>query len=373
MAVGQPLHTSALSLLTVAWTLLAGPSLGLPQQQDPEVPEFSSNGEAAASLPLSPGDILRILIPGTGGEEFSGDYEVNLEGNLEIPFFDPLPVAGLDAQQVRRKLRDILLARKFFRPELLHVNVQVLEFAPIQVNVAGNIFFPGSVLLNQQVMNGSTREAQSALLPGDNPLSCYLTRALQGAGGIKPTADVTQIQVLRGGRSIIVDLSGVFTGKQIAYLPLIAGDRVIVPDSGTFQNQLVRPSQITPAKIPLYVANLTNPGDGRTVNNNQSIIQFEYGTRLFQALIASQCTGGSLTNANRRAILVKTNRTTAEVTTIEGSVEDLLDTSTDVRNPFLMPNDAVICYDSSITNTRDIFDTLSDILSPFDLLRRIFR
>jgi hypothetical protein len=37
-------------------------------------------------------------------------------------------------------------------------------------------------------------------------------------------------------------------------------------------------------------------------------------------------------------------------------------------NPYLMPNDAVACYDSDITNYRDIAKTLVDLILPFKLL-----
>jgi L-2-hydroxyglutarate oxidase LhgO len=37
-------------------------------------------------------------------------------------------------------------------------------------------------------------------------------------------------------------------------------------------------------------------------------------------------------------------------------------------NPYLMPNDAVACYDSTITNYRDIAKTLAEIIVPFKLL-----
>ena len=37
-------------------------------------------------------------------------------------------------------------------------------------------------------------------------------------------------------------------------------------------------------------------------------------------------------------------------------------------NPYLMPNDAVACYDSDITNYRDIAKTLTDLIIPFKLL-----
>ncbi len=58
-----------------------------PAQVNRTAPPISSQ-----RIPLSPGDRLRITIPGIGGEEFSGEYEVNFSGDLEVPFIDPVPV-----------------------------------------------------------------------------------------------------------------------------------------------------------------------------------------------------------------------------------------------------------------------------------------
>jgi len=38
------------------------------------------------------------------------------------------------------------------------------------------------------------------------------------------------------------------------------------------------------------------------------------------------------------------------------------------KNPYLMPNDAVACYDSDVTNIRDIANFMMDIITPIKLL-----
>ncbi|MGL6343765.1 MAG: polysaccharide biosynthesis/export family protein, partial [Waterburya sp.] len=90
--------------------------------------------------------------------------------------------------------------------------------------------------------------------------------------------------------------------------------------------------------------------------------------------ISVNCAGGTeVTNAHRHAVLVRVNRLTGETTHVDRSVEDLLrDSHNDKDNPFLMPKDGVACYDSTVTNIRDIFKTLSDILNPFNLLEKLF-
>lgn len=329
------------------------------------------------SLPLSPGDRLRIQIPGVGGEEFSGEYVVNFNGHVEVPLLDPLPVLGLTPPQVQARLSDVLLQRGFFRPELLNVSVQVLDYSPIQVAITGQVFEPGRVLLSSEASSAGAADGEVATLPGDYPLERYLTAALKAIGGVKPTADITQVQVLRGTESTVVDLSGIFSGSAVTDFPLVSGDQVIIPDAGAFQEVLVRPSQITPDSVELYVSNVTE-GSNNNVDSNGSInsASFKYGTNLAQALVAAQCVGGTpSTNANRRALLIQTDALSGALTTSEFNVTDLVgdETKSAEGNPFLMPEDAIACYDSRNANVRGVLGTVTNFLNPINLLIDLFR
>ncbi len=344
-------------------------------------------------LPLSPGDRLKVQIPGVGGEEFSGEYNVNFSGDLEIPLLEPFPVLGLTPPQVQSRLRNELLRKGFFRPELLNVIVQVLNYSPIQVAIAGEVFGPGRVLLSSEKADGTTDPVDTAgnELPGDYPLERYLTAALKSTGGVKPTADINNVQILRGTESTVVDLSGIFSGSTVVDFPLVSGDQIIVPSTGSFQRSLVRPSQITPDSVNLYVSNVTE-GSSNNLDKVGGInsASFKYGTSLAQALVSAQCVGGTpSTNANRRALLIQTNAQTNVLTTAEYSVTDLVnneiydqtenqtgDVSTEVGNfgpnPFLMPDDAIACFDSRNINVRGILGTVTNFLNPLNLLIDLF-
>lgn len=322
------------------------------------------------ALPLSPGDRIRILIP--EGELFSGVYEVNLDGNIQIPYLNPFPVSGLEIEAVKQELYRVLVDRKFFQPQFLQVNVSILQWAAIQVNVAGATFQPGRISINNRT--AEERALQQNQTSGDNPPDRYLTAALRGAGGITPLANIKDIRIFRNGGEQIVDLSGVFTGEAVEDVPLIAGDRIVVPELPQQLNSLVRPSQITPPGIRVFLSNLTIPA----TSNASSAIKsdgssFPYGARFSQAVISANCLGGTPnTNAPRRAVLVRTDRQTGETKVVDRSVEDLIRNSTDdANNPFLMPEDGVGCYDSTVSDARDIVRTITDIiLTPFNLIFR---
>lgn len=329
-----------------------------------------SVGTSTHALPLSPGDRIKVSIP--EGEEFNGIYEVNFNGNLEIPYLPPLPALGLEPEQVQQTLTSILVDGGFFQPSFLRVSVNIVQWAPVAVFVSGTTFQPGRVLINEP--SDIEKTQIPVAVTGQYTTKRSITEALQRAGGIKPNADVQSIQVIRNGQTRIVNLYGVFSGEPFEEVPLIAGDHVVVPDLGRFNNALVRPSQITPPGIKVLLSNLTAPAPGN-VSIGKDPTSFAYGTRFSQAVVGANCAGGTKgTNANRRAVLVSTDPLTGKTKYFERKVEDILRQSTSNNdNPFLMENDAIACYDSKVTQLRDIVDVVSRFFTPLSILRELFR
>ncbi len=100
-------------------------------------------GRPGWGLPLSPGDRVRVFtplddeLPANSQFRLSGLYEVNLDGNLQIPFLEPQRAAGLEVSQVEKNLADALIKKGFFRPEFLDLSVKVTHWAAVQVTVTG--------------------------------------------------------------------------------------------------------------------------------------------------------------------------------------------------------------------------------------------
>ncbi|MEM9217435.1 MAG: polysaccharide biosynthesis/export family protein [Cyanobacteria bacterium P01_F01_bin.150] len=334
----------------------------------------------AAALPLSPGDRIRLTIaedtdlPIT--DRFSGIYEVNVDGSLQIPFIEPLFVAGFELEDVEQTLRQALVLGEFFHGDRLQLSLGVVQWAPIQVSVVGDAYYPGQVLVNtppdaafdDQLFRGEAPYT----LTGDYPPARYLTAVLNQAGGIKPTADIENIRLVRGGVEQVIDLSGVLTGELVDDVPLIAGDQVVVPALEELQPYLMRPSQITPATVKLFVANQTAPSNIDRLDQEE--VELEYGTRFSQVAIAMRCAGGTRpTNARRRIALIRTNALSGETEVFDHKVEELLRESVDGDgNPFLMPSDGVVCYDSKLTNISRILNFVGSVLNPIRILTDIF-
>ncbi|AGY60240.1 polysaccharide biosynthesis/export family protein [Gloeobacter kilaueensis] len=319
------------------------------------------------AMPLSPGDKVRLVLP--EGEGFSGSYEVDGGGALDLPHLGRLPVAGLEPEAAARRVSETLVEEGYFQKAFARTNLQVLAWAPINVEVEGATFNPGRVLINPRPVKEG-REDEAADLPGDATLERNLAAALRAAGGVRPNADLAHIRLIRAGVEKTVDLSGVLTDGAIEDVPLQAGDRIVVPAVATFQASLVRPSQITPPGIMVFLSNLTQPATNNASSHvDRDVREFAYGSRFSQAVIAANCLGGTqTTNADRYAVLVRTSRETGETKTLDRSIEQLIRHSDDTNNPLLMPGDGVACYDSGVTNTRSIFQLVGDILNPFSLL-----
>lgn len=333
------------------------------------------------SLPLSKGDRLQISIPNE--RYFAGVYQVNQNGALEIPFVGSVPVVGLEPDQVQQRLSDLLIEKGFFPEGRLQLTIEILKWSPVQVSISGEVYQPGLILINNQneLIADANISREDQQITGDFPLGRFLTNAIRGAGGVLPTANVHEIVLRRGEQETIVDLSGVFTGQAVEDIPLISGDRIVVLPTGYVQPQIIRPSAITPPGIKVFISNLTIPATSNAnaaIGNQQEGVSFPYGARLSQAVIAANCAGGIPdTNASRIAILARVDSLTGETSITERKVEDLLRHShNDDDNPFLMARDGVVCYDSKVTSTRDVFRTISDILSPLNpllIFRNLFR
>ncbi|MDS3859196.1 polysaccharide biosynthesis/export family protein [Thermosynechococcaceae cyanobacterium BACA0444] len=350
-------------------SLLAIPATGIFVQ-----PSLASNFSKPVGMPLSPGDRLNVQI--REGEGFSGIYEVSLDGTINIPYLQPIRVVGLDIAQVEQILTRSLVQAGLFNPKFVQVSVAIRQWGPILINISGATFEPGQRMINSLSAEAQATDQASSRISGSYPPNRYLTAALQAGGGITPYADLQNIRIIRDGQENVVDLSPIFLGGKITDVPLVAGDQIIVPSKPEFQNDYVRPSQITPPGIAVNLSNLTVPATSNASSNLSSQNNsFAYGIRFSQAIVFANCVGGTqTTNALRYGVLVRTDRLTGKTTYVQRSVESLIRNSTDnENNPFLMPYDSVACYDSTVTNISAVLGFLSNLISPFNLLNNLIR
>lgn len=324
-----------------------------------------------AEAVLSKGDTLRIDV--ADGEEFSGTHTVNIDGTIALPFAGTVQAAGRSAQELRKALETKLVKGGFFPAGAAAVSVVPMAWAQIQVAVSGAVFEPGRGHINE--FNAEKISPVVMASAGDGSRLRFIDAGIRSAAGVRPDADLTAVKLTRNGVIHTIDLSGVFTGAATPDIALMNGDSIHVPSTGCMETGLIRPSVLTPAGIRIFISNLTQPA----TSNNQSAVgkhstELPYGSRLMDAAVSGNCVGGAVaSNAGRSIVLISKNPMTGREEVIGRDIEEVMAGVNDTAvNPYLMPNDAVACYDSAVTNVREVARTVSDILSPFALKKSAF-
>lgn len=313
------------------------------------------------------GDVLRIDIP--DGTEFSGTFTVNANGSITMPLVGDVPAVGRTTSEITHAVAAALVDGGYFHAGRVQVSVLPLRWAPMNVSVSGAVFQPGRAVINDPIAEKRDGDALNTF--GDAPLSRYIDAGLRAGAGIRPDADLANVKLIRRGEEHAIDLTGLVTGLGTPDVPLMAGDRLEIPSSGCFHAELMRPSQATPPGMRVFMSNLTMPATG----NNPSAIDnyatnLPYGTRLLQATASANCMGGAgASNAARKVVLISNNPLTGKAEVLENSIENVIrNANRDDINPYMLPNDTLACYDSGVTNLREVARTLSEVLGPMGIL-----
>lgn len=317
---------------------------------------------------LTSGDVLGLKISGDKGR-LSGDYVIGLDGRIRMEGGISAPLKGLTVAEAQEALRAQLVTSGQIRNLTGNVHVQMVETASVSVAVSGATFFPGAVRVGER----SAEDKAAAGLQGrrgDVNFRRSLITAVMAAGGVRPDAALNNVIVIRGNQWANVDLSGLIFGAANMPLPVTDQDRIIVPSSGCFNAELVRPSALTPPGVKIFMSNLTrsaNNNAGAGINSEST--SFPYGSRLLDAAVAGNCVGGNLLSADRSVVHVSRNPMNGQSVVIERKVEKLIrQADRDAHNPHLMPGDSVVCYDSAMTNLREVMGMFGDTLTPGLLL-----
>lgn len=333
-------------------------------KQEIEVQQTAVMSVERSDTLICPGDGLKLSV--LDAEELDGLYTITAQGQLELPFIDSIQVAGLTSVQVIKELETILVSHQWFYQGFARVSASIVRLAPVQVSVMGAVFNPGRVTVNQRPLD--TPEQTIDQSAGDHELGRDLTAALRAVGGIRPDAKLDEIYLQRAGTTYRFDLSALLDGDDMAFTPaLMAGDQIYVASTGHENVRLIRTSQITPPGMRVFMSNLTAPAmdNANSAIGNDST-RLPYGVTLLESAVAANCIGGAQsTNAARSVVLITRHYGDQSPVIIERKIDDLLGHAADTGvNPYLMPNDAIACYDSKFTNFRDVARGFSEILAP---------
>lgn len=301
---------------------------------------------------LSIGDLVEVFVE--DDETLSGTYVVGEDGQLRVPFLRSVPAAGRTPRAVQQSIAQALLADDLYTIEP-RVSVILKDYAPATVFVAGAVFEPRQVIVGGA--NAQTRDPARQVALGAATPSRRLSTALRNAGGARPDADLSRVVLIRGGTRTRYDIRLAPRGGPFPDPILISGDRIEVPSRQCFQDELMVPSSVTPNGVKVFLSNLAETALANSPAAVPDAREMRYGTRFLQAAYGLNCFGGSkLTNANRRAVLFSRNPITGESVVIDRSIEDLLrNGDRDEFNPYILPEDAIACYDSATVSVRNLF------------------
>lgn len=300
---------------------------------------------------LSIGDLVQVFVE--QDETFTGPYVIGVDGNIRLPFAKPVRAVGRTPSQMESRLATVLVEEQLYDQQP-RVSVLLTDYAEAEAFVGGAVFEPRQVLIGGA--NAQTRDVERQRALGASTTSRTLSAALRNAGGVRPDADLTRVQVIRGGQRLQFDIGDALRGGAFPDPVLISGDRVEVPSRGCFQDELMVPSSITAPGVKVFLSNLSETALANAPAAVTEAREMRYGTRYLQAVFGLNCVGGSkLTNANRRAVLFSRNPITGESIVIDRSIESLLRREDrDEFNPFILPEDALACYDSSVISVKNL-------------------
>jgi polysaccharide export outer membrane protein len=297
---------------------------------------------------LSPGDLVEVTVG--NDETFSGKYEISSDGTLKVRDLVSVKAYGRSVTEIGNAVSKALAAAGYYNVAP-NVSVRLVDFGAVRAFIGGAVFEPGMITIGGSSATGNDNSRVQIL--GATTEGRRLSQALQNAGGVRPDADLSRVTIKRNGKRMVVDLRKAITGGMFDDKIILAGDEVSVPSLGCFQSALVTPSAVSPAGAKVFMSNLTDPAQSNANSAiNKDTRELRYGTRMLQAVVSMNCVGGSkLTNASRSAVLYTRNPETGKSIVIERNIEDLLrNADRDDYDPFILPNDALACYDSTTTD-----------------------
>lgn len=301
---------------------------------------------------LSVGDLVDVSLP--DDETLGGKYRVSQDGTIKIVHMPAVRALGRSVSAVQDEIDAALVSSGTYgaRPG---VSVRLMEYGSARVFVGGAVFDPGAYTIGGPPAATSQTERLSVI--GAATDSRRLSRALQFAGGVRPDADLSKVSVTRGKRRTVYDLRPAVLGRAFPDVLLLAGDQIDVPSRGCFQEALMTPSPVSPPGVTVFLSNLTVPASSNSQSSNgKEAREMRWGTRFLQAAVGMNCVGGTaLTSADRTVVLISRNPITGASTIIARRPEELLKRADrDTFDPWIMPGDALACYDSSATNLSDV-------------------
>ena len=315
-------------------------SVTIPQVPAPSIPEIPA--PASAELPVSAyilggGDTIRIDILGV--EQYSGDYQIPIDGRLILPLAGSISVQGLTLEEAADAISQAY-ANILKRP-VISVNLQAPR--PLNIWIAGEINRPGSYSVS---LKGGVGQRPGTQYP-------TITQVIEQAGGIKLTADLRRIELRRpqrdgSQRTIDINLWQMLqTGDRRWDITLLDGDSIFIPTATTVDLGEIRQLANTSFAIPMaqarnvtVVGEVARPGPYIVLGGDTGA-DFNLGG-LPTVTRAIQIAGGIKPLANLREIQLQRPTREGSAQIISVNLWQLLQTGDINQDPIVQDGDIII-------------------------------
>ncbi len=301
---------------------------------------------ASSSYLLGPGDRIEVSV--YGFPEYTGPMSVFPDGSIILPIVGKVSAAGRTTDQLTQELTRVL--NTILVDPAVSVTLNALR--PVVINVAGEVYRPGPIQL--QETTDITQEA--AYSPP------YVSEALVQAGGIRRTADLREVVVIRelpNGDTVRTEVNlwdALWSATVPEEMLLRDGDLVFVPrlaeGEELVDSRLLATSSLAPDTVRVrVVGEVTRPGEV-AVPPNSSLSS------------AVAIAGGPTDDAKLKEVaFVRMNKETGEVTQEVVDLRNLVDTYQ------IQDGDVVVVPK---TSTGSVLDFAARIVNPLNFLFRIF-
>jgi polysaccharide biosynthesis/export protein len=326
-----------------------------------------------AAYTLGAGD--RVALDIFGVPEFSKEYQVLVDGTLNLPIIRSVSIQGLTLQQAAN------LITKRYEPfiNVPVVTVTLMVARPLNIGVAGEVTRPGSYKINP-VREGT----------GGGVKFPTLMEMLQLAKGVTSAGDMRTVQIRRlrkGGpeQVITVNLQDFLdTGNLRQDVTIRDGDTIFVPTASALNTQEVRQrasanfsADITKPIGVIIVGEVSRPGpytisaaDLRSTNQQTDLsfvsIEQQQGAVVGLPTItrALKIAGGITTEADIRRVQIRRRIRGGTEQTIMVNLWDLLQKGDPTQDVLLQEGDSVIIPTAPTVDLAEVSQLATSSFAP---------
>ena len=337
------------------------------------LPPIGNSGSLTQEAAYTLGSGDRIALDIFGVPEFSKEYQVLVDGTLNLPIIRSVLIQGLTLQEAANVIT------KRYEPfiNVPVVTVTLVVARPLNIGLAGEVTSPGSYKINP------TRDGGGVKFP-------TLMEMLQLAKGVTPAGDMRNVQIRRprrGGPEQVttVDLQDFLeTGNLRQDVTIRDGDTIFVPTASALNTQEVRQrasanfsADITQPIGVVIVGEVNRPGpytvfasDVRSTNQQTELsfvsIDQQQGAVVGLPTItrALKIAGGITTEADIRRVQIRRRVRGGNEQTIMVNLWDLLQKGDATQDILLQEGDSVIIPTAATVDLAEVSQLATSSFSP---------